>query len=71
MKSYVRAIIGLLFGLLSLACLALPAVLLVQYFHGVIPATTDMSGSAALVLVALLSGIAASFFTDNSIQHRR
>lgn len=67
MKYYVRATLGLLFGLLSLACLALPVVLLVQYFHGIIPATTDMSGSAALVLVALCSGLAAAFFTDNSI----
>lgn len=65
MKYYARAILGLLFGLLSLACLALPVVLLVQYFHGVIPITTDLSGSAFLVLVALFSGLAAAFFTDN------
>lgn len=67
MKYYVQAILGLLFGLLSLVCLVLPVVLLVQYFHGIIPATTDLSGTLALGLLALVSGLAAAFFTGNSI----
>lgn len=67
MKHYVQAILGLLFGLLSLACLALPVVLLVQYFHGIIPVTTDLSGSAALAFIALCALLAAYLLTDDLI----